>query len=246
MSNRYFLTAGRIINDVAVDVGLDPINDPVSSGAKQFVQLTRQLSIAVEEIAEIHEWEQFKRQYSFVTDVATYPDGEYPLPTDFHYMIDQTQWDRSNDLPLGGPLSSQEWQYLLGSSTVSSTISASFRQQEGVLALWPAPPADGLTIAFEYASRNWIRAAADDAWQQEVDTQADVVWLPPSLIRAYLKSKYLSSKGFSNVDAAEAVSYFLNSSGGKNGGAPILSMSGMGGGNRYINIRNVPDTGYGS
>ena len=253
MSNRYFLTAGRILNDVAIDVGLESSSDPVASTEKQFVQLTRQLSIAIEELAEVHEWEQFKREHTFTTDdsVAGPPDqtiGEYALPADFHYMIDQTQWDRSNDVPLGGPMSSQDWQYLLGRDLVSSTIYASFRQQEGVLALWPKPPADGLVIAFEYASTNWIRNAADSAYIKVIEDQADVIWMAPSLLRAYLKAKYLGSKGFSNIDATTAVAYFLNSAGGKNGGAPTLSVGG-GKRNRYPYLeqgRNLPDTGYGS
>lgn len=247
MTNRYFLTAGRILNDVAVDVGLEAATDPVGSSEKQFVQLQRQLDIAIEEIAEVHEWEQFKREHTLTTDSGTYADGEYPLPTDFHYMIDQTHWDRTNDVPLGGPLSSQDWQYLLGRDLISSTIYASFRQQEGVLALWPSPPANGLVIAFEYASTNWIRNAADSAYLKTIEDTADTVLLPPALIRSYLKAKFLSSKGFQTADAHEAVSLWLGSAGGKNAGAPVLSMGRRR--NRYPYIeqfRNLPDSGYGS
>lgn len=246
-TTRRYLEAGTIINDVVVDVGLESVSDPVSSTAQQFVQLTRQLSIACEELAEVHEWEQFKREHTFVTDDSTNPTGEYDLPADFHYMIDQTQWDRTNDVPLGGPLSSQDWQYLLGRDLVSTTIYASFRQQEGKLALWPEPPVDGLTIAFEYASTNWIRNSSDDDWIERVENTADTIMFAPSLIRAYLKSKWLESKGFGTADPAQMVALFLNTAGGKDKGAPTLNAGNNKTRYPYLEqYRNLPDTGYGS
>lgn len=246
VSNRRFLTADVIINDVAVDVGLTESSDPAGSSDQQFIQLTRLLSIACEELAEVAIWEMFKRQNVFTTNSTTNPDGEYALPADFGYMIDQTQWDRSNDVPLVGPLSSQDWQYLLGRDLVSSTIYASFRQQEGKLVLWPIPPANGLVIAYEYASTNWIRNAADDAYLQRVAASGDTILYPPSLIRAYLKSKWLASKGFGTADAADAVALFLNTTSGNDKGAPKLNAGRAR--TRYPFIepyRNLPDTGYG-
>jgi len=36
-------------------------------------------------------------------DIST--GGTYDLPADFNYMIDQTGWDRTNRVSIGGPLS---------------------------------------------------------------------------------------------------------------------------------------------
>ena len=242
---KYYLTAGRLINDVAVDVGSESAADPVASADKQFVQLTRQLNIAIEEMAEVNDWAEFKRTHTFVTITATYPDGEYPLPTDFHYMVDQTHWDRTNNAPLIGPLSSQQWHLLLGADT-TSVIDVTFRQVEGIMALYPTVPDDGLTIAYEYASTNWIRNAADNAYLKAVVSTGDTVLLPPSLIRAYLKMKYNGSKGFQTIDANQAVSMFLDSSGGKDVGAPKLSLTGRGSRYRMMGYRNIPETGFGA
>ena len=244
---KYYLTASRILNDVAVDVGLDAATDPVASADKQFIKLKRQLDIAIEELAEVHEWEQFKREHTFTTNDTMYPDGEYPLPSDFHYMIDQTHWDRTNNLPLDGNLSSQDWAYLQGSDVGSSTIYASFRQAEGLLKLWPVPPSNGLSIAYEYASTNWIRNAADNAYLKTIASAGDTILFAPSLVRAYLKSKYLGSIGFQTVSAEEAVSFFLGSSAGKDAAAPVLRMGRRRALNPLLNgYRNVSDTGYGS
>lgn len=247
-NNRYNLTASVILNDVGVEIGLDVSSDPVASTEKSWIQLVRILNIAIEEIAEMHEWQQFKREKTFTTDlVGAHAQGQYDLPTDFHYMIDQTHWDRSNNIPLGGPLSSQTWQYLKGYSVVSDSIYASFREQEGLLMLWPTPPSTGLTIAFEYASTNWIRNAADSAYLSRLVSSGDKILLPPSVIRTYLKAKYLESKGFTSVPARESLQMFFDSQIGKDQGAGRLSMNKRAGRYPYLDpYRNAPDTGYGS
>lgn len=245
--NKYYLTANVLIDDVAIDFGLEEVADPVASTDKDYKRLRRQLSIAVEELAEVHKWEQFKRSASLTTAVATNADGEYDLPTDFHYMIPQTHWDTTNDVPLGGPLSSQDWTYLLGRDLVSSTIYASFRQQEGVLALWPAPPADGLVITYEYASRNWIRNAADDDFIQRIENGGDTILFPPSLIRSYLMSKFRGSKGFDTMTAQDAIALFFDTASSKEAGAPVLNMTNKKLRYPYLEARrNLPDTGYGT
>jgi len=243
---RYYLTAERLLNDVAVQAGLDAVADPVASTAKHFVQLTNLLNIAAEELAEVHEWEQFNRRTTLTTNAATNPAGEYALPEDFHYMIPQTQWDTTNDLPVAGPLTAQIWSYLKGRDLGSSTIYVSFRQKDGLLAFWPDPPSDGLVIAYEYQSTNWFERAADGSEGAELLNSSDIILFPPSLIRAYLRAKYMESKGFATVTADMAVSTFLDSSKARDQGGPVLSANRRA---RYPLIdalRNTRDTGYGS
>lgn len=246
-TNRYYVSAATLINDVAVEVGFDANPDPVGSTERQFVQLTRLLNIGIEELSEAHEWEEFTRNESFLTNAVTYPNGVYPLPIDFHYMIPQTQWDRTNDVPIAGPLSPQQWTYLKGRDLVSSTIYASFRPVNGELALFPTPPPDGIDVTFEYQSTNWVRNANDTDYTRRVEASGDSPLLPPSLVRAFLKAKFLGAKGFQTVTAQEAVSYFLESAGAKDKGAPILNMGRGGSRFPYLNPwYNLPDTKYGS
>lgn len=246
--SKFYRTANEILNDVAVDVGLEPETDPVASTMKQFVQLLRQLNIALEELAVVYAWEQFKREATFTTDDTTNPDGKYALPSDFHYMINQTHWDRSNDLPLAGPLSSQDWQYLAGRDLASSTIYASFRQQEGMIDVWPSPPANGIEIFYEYASTNWVRDAANPGeYHNQVTEGAQTPLFAPTLLRGYLKSKYLGAKGFQTVDAEDAVALFLGTAAGNDAGAPVLNMGRRRNRHPYLEAeRNLPDKGYGS
>jgi hypothetical protein len=249
-TNLFLKTARDLINDVAIDVGIsaDEVADPFGANVdKQYKSLSRQLNIAIEELALVRAWEIFKREYSLTTDSATYATGQYPLPTDFHYMIPQTHWDTSNDVPMGGPLSSQDWQYLKGRDLVSSTIYASFRQQEGELHLWPEPPSDGLVISFEYASRNWVRNADDDAYIERCVDPSDTPLFPPVLLRAYLKAKWLASRGFETITAEQCVAQFESLTGGKDTGGPVLNLGRTRSRYPFLEAyRNLPDKGYGS
>lgn len=240
-------TATQIINSVAAQVGIAPVEDPYSSTNAVFRQLRYLLDVAGQELVILPsaQWPDLVREHE-ITTTGTETDG-FPLPDDFSYMIDQTGWERSSELPLGGPLSAQDWTYLQGRNLITSTIYASFRLMQGKFFLFPSPPAAGLNITFEYASRNWVQeAATSPATYTNVTTVgADIVLFSPILIRAYLKAKYLESKGFDSTKARDDFYIFLESIGGKSTGAPIVNLSGRAR-YPYIDLYNTPDSGYGS
>lgn len=180
---------------------------------------------------------------------------EYDLPADFKYMLDQTGWMRDQNVPLGGPLTPQDWQYLKGRDLVSSTIYASFRLNNGVMKLWPAESliSQAQTIAYEYVSENWVQPSSEtnrDNYKPEALAAGDTILIPDPVPMLYLKSRYLMSTGMDTTKAdAEFRDAFLGLS-GMSKGAPILNASGMHRGARgmpYLNTwRNVPDTKYGT
>ena len=147
-------TANKIINQVAAEIGLEPSIDPFSSTDPAFIQMRYLLNTCGEELAQAYKWELLIREHGFVTDEND--TGDYELPEDFYYMINQTGWDRSENVPLFGPLSAQDWQYLIGRDLVSHTIYASFRLNDGLFKLFPQPPPTGLDIHYEYVSKNWV------------------------------------------------------------------------------------------
>jgi len=152
-------TASNILNRVAAEVGIEPVVDPYSSADASFRQLTYLLNTAGEELATMFPWQQLQQEHEIKT--LDGDSGDYPLPVDFNYMINQTGWERAENVPLFGPLSAQDWQYLLGRDLVNNTIYASFRLQRGKFSLFPQPPPTGLDIHFEYVSTNWVVDGTD-------------------------------------------------------------------------------------
>lgn len=242
-------TANVIINRAALEVGLLPSNDAVASSDKAFVQLTGLLTSAGQELVELQPWQVLRKAYQVVVGTTTAKSsGVYALPADFAYMIDQTGWDRTNNVPMFGPLTPQGWTYLEGRDLVSSTIYAQFRLDQNCLELYPKPPPDGTDINFEYISRNWVQstdAIAGD--QDEITIGSDIVLFEPILMVKFLKVKFLEAKGMdANAARLELENMFLSRR-GKDTGAGILNAGQRQRDFPYIDpIYNLGDTGYGT
>lgn len=239
-------TASNIINRAAVEMGLTASADPYSSVDENYVLLRALLNTAGEELASAFQWEFLTRQAQVQTvDGDT---GDYPLPEDFLYMIPQTGWERSNRVPLFGPLSAQDWTWLEGRDLVGTTIYASFRIRDGLFSLFPQPPAEGLDITYEYQTKNWALDTTVTPPEpiEECDRSSDRVLFDKVLISRLLKVKYYEAKGLDSTkamdDFAQQFSFITNVD--KSG--EILSAGRTRRGFPYLDgWRNVPDTGYG-
>lgn len=157
MSGFAFDTAQNLINDAAVELGLAASSDVWASQDPNFIQLRGLLK-------SLGRWLWRKRRWSWLQQVYTFTtvqgQGRYDLPADFGSMIEQTGWNRTNRVPLAGPLSPQQWEFLAGWSqgVVYTVLFRPFNRQ-----LWLYPPVStpgSYAIAFEYASRYWAVPSA--------------------------------------------------------------------------------------
>ena len=246
MATNRFQTINDIVNHVAVEVGMTQVASVFSSADPAFRQLTTLLTTCVQELMEMYDWQILTRSYAYTTGVGE--TGDLALPSDFDSMIPQTGWERSENGPLIGPLSAQDWTYLLGRDLVGSTIYASFRLDQNQFRIFPNDPMpEGLSINFEYISRNLIQiASAPTTYTDTASMDADVVMFSPHMIRSMLKMKFLDAKGFDSTKASDAFWSAFEANTGKDNSAPILN----GGGPRplvpYLDAyRNTPDTNFG-
>ena len=244
MTTRYS-TANDVINRAAVEIGLNADVDPVSSKDEAYVQLKYLLNSAGQELVQLNDWQVMERDFAFTT--TELDTGSYDLPSDFSHMIDQTGWDRTNTVPIGGPLSSQDWAYLAGRDLVSQTIYVNFQLDGGKLQLYPQPPPVGLDISFKYMSRTWVAEQVNnDNRFTTVQTGSDIILYEPILIIKMLKVKMLEAKGFDASAARAEFELIFDSTTGKDTGAPILSADRTSRGINYISpYKNTGDTGYG-
>jgi hypothetical protein len=237
-------TANAIINRVAVEVGLLRDANPFGSSDESFIQLSELLNAAGQELVEMHPWQVLVQPFDVTTQDTD--SGTYDLPDDFSYMIDQTGWDRTNNVQIGGPLSAQDWSYLKGRDLVSQSIYASFRLVDNKFDLFPQPPPTGLNVSFEYISRNWV-APTENTRDDIVTNGNDTVLYEPIMAIKFLKLKFLSAKGFDIGPALAEFELIFNSRTGKDEGAAILNASNTGRTFPYLNgYYNVGDTGFGS
>lgn len=240
-----FKTVNDICNQVAVEVGIPKTPDVFSSSDIAFEQLTTLCDAVGYELLQDNDWEGLVREFSFVTQPGD--DGKYDLPADFGYMINQTGWDRTNNVMVGGPLSAQEWTYLLGRDLVSQTIYATFREVENQFWLFPQPPPEGLEISFEYTSRNWVLVnGTAGQFADKVAQPPDVILYEAFLFERLLKMRFLEARGFDITAAAASYMKAMQAWTAKDKGAPILNAGRTYGGVPYLDgFRNTPDTGFG-
>jgi len=239
-------TAEKIINRAATELGLASVADPFASDDPNFIQLVALLNAVGEELCSAYQWEFLTQSHQIVT--SSLDSGDYDLPTDFLYMIPQTGWERTNNFPVSGPLSAQDWTYLLGRNLVSTTIYASFRIQAGLFSIFPRPVVDGLDINFEYQSKNWVidNTTPPGVYTDECLQASDTVLFDKNLATRYLKVKYLEAKGLDATaatdDFTQVFSFLTNI---EKGVGEIISAGSRRRGFPYLDYRNLPDSNYG-
>lgn len=157
-------TAQNVVSQAALELGLiqsagDLTDDVYATTDSNITQLLALLKKSGREILDDFQWEQLRAEWSITTlgNLLHPRIGAYPMPPDFAAMIDQSGWNRTQRVPMGGPLSEQEWQYLASRMT-GVVWTVLFRPMQGLMWLYPAtstPPDQQIT--FGYKSRNWVR-----------------------------------------------------------------------------------------
>jgi hypothetical protein len=225
-------------------VGLSRVSDPFSSTDKAFTQMTGLLNAAGLELATLFHWQALIAEFTFNT--TTDAPGQYvTLPADWNGFVDQTGWDLNNEVPLIGPLNTQQWAYLKGRSLASETIYVSFRINDDALELYPEPPPADIDCSIRYLSRNWARNAASD----RIDfcsAANDTVLLDSLLTQKFLKVKFLEAKNLPSAAARMEFENVLQNRRGADQGAQVLNAGHNAGRFPYLNtVANTPDTNFG-
>lgn len=128
-----------------------------------------------QELARRHEWTVLIREATWTTLAAESQGTLANIASDLDQengarIVNETIWNRSTDLRLAGPVTSQRWQRMKA-TTVTGPYSE-YRIRAGTLYLYPAPTA-GQTGAFEYITKNWCQSsggAGQSAWAADTDT----------------------------------------------------------------------------
>jgi len=237
-------TANDILNQVGVEIGLDPVNDPFAAREATYRQMTYLINTAGDELCQLYPWEFLRKEGEIIVSAAD--SGIYDLPADFLYLQNQTMWNRTNRRPVMGPLSPQDWQLLKGWDSTGELTYVSYRLMEDKLQLWPEPPADGTQINYEYISRNWVSDSTNPGtYASRCTVGADQPLFNRTLLGRMLKVKILEAKGFDTTKAQADLNQAFQALISRNHSAPILNTCGSSTSYPYLNYRAIPDTGYG-
>ena len=239
------ITAAEILNRVAAEVGIAPVQAPYASQDPFFIQLQYLLNTAGEELMQAYPWELLVASYTFTTSDTD--SVSYDLPSNFGYILNQTSWDQTNNVPMGGPLSAQDWTYLKGRNLASDTLYASFRIAQGKFNVFPDAPTIARDLSFEFISTDWVYDPSTNpvSYKKGVDQASDTPLFDKTLITRAVKVKYLEAGGFDTTKAQADYNQIFAFLTGTEKGAPILNAGRGNAGIPYLSGYNTPDTGFG-
>src|SRR5690606_16516283 len=140
----------------------------------------------------------------------------------FRYIKNQTIWDRTEKLPVLGPMSGGEWQAVKAMFQTGPRFR--FRIRQGKLLANPAPPA-GHEWAFEYVSKFWITDETGVDLKQYFSADSDIVLLPPEIMLMGLRWRWMREKGLDYAEIFRTYELQVKDALGRDGGKPVLSMS---------------------
>jgi len=244
MANIDISSALFVVKQAQAELGLPQAVSLFSSPTVLDAQFLALLNSAGAELREYFPWEKLTNEWILTTQQSV---GSYPLPADFGYFVDQSQWDRSNHWPLLGPKSSQEWQWIKG-GLISQGPRLRYRIMGGQFQLWPVPgdPSTGTyvpwTLAMEYVSNQWVQQSAGPPPVNAnfITADTDVILLPIWCCIKFLKLKFWETKGFDTTAFRDDFLNVFTSRTGKDMGAPTLTMSPRPA-SIYIGPNNIPD-----
>lgn len=191
---------------------------------ERILQLLRLLEEEGTDLSKRGPWQGITFEATHTTTAAEDQGAITSIATNgFRSIKNGTFWDRTNKLPILGPLSDQEWQRLEGMGTTGARYF--FRIRGGKLLINPTPTA-GYTWAFEYLSKNWILDEDTVTYKQYFDDDDDTVLLPEDLVLLGLRWRWKREKGLDYAEDFATYEAQVNSDLAKDGGKPVLSMSG--------------------
>jgi len=238
-----------VVSQAMVEMGLPKPIQVVGSPDQTVQQFLALLNRAGSDMVLGYPWEQLTKEYLFNTSNCTVvTEGSVsimvqPLPSDWSYFLDQTQWDRTNHWPLLGPKTAQEWQWLKG-GLLSSGPRIRYRVVGGNLELFPGafPPAQPYSdIAMEYVADTWLKSTqTTNTFYPLVQDDTNVILFDPWVISAYLKLKYWEAKGLDTAAYSKDFVAVWEARIGKNKGAPVLTLAPRAR-SMLIGINNIPD-----
>lgn len=220
-----YWSAVDILKQLSGELGLPQQTTVVNANNVQGTQLLSLLNSAGNELLTYYPWEQFKKEWVWDT---VQDQGDYPLPADWKYFVDQTQWDRTNHWPLLGPKSPQEWAYLKG-GIVASFPRMRFRVKNNMFCLFPTPSVVNGTftpfnMAMEYVRNTWVERSGGTLADM-VQQDGDIVQYDPWLIIKFVKYKFYELKNFDTKGVQADFVRVFDSLTGKDVGAPVLSLT---------------------
>ncbi len=195
----------QIVQDAAAEMNLIPTPQSAFNASDQVgFGLGAHANRTGRQLMQRWDWEVLKRPHFFT---SVQGQAQYPLPSDFERIVDDTVWDSGNFWPVRGSLSSQEWQALKNSFWGAGMVYKRYRLIRAdtsanlVFEIDPPSGSDGENLFFEYVSNAWVNDAGTMKDRFTLDTDTSV--FSDDLMVMGAKWRYQSALGLTTTSFDE-------------------------------------------
>lgn len=234
------MTILSIAQDVAREIGFEPPNYIIGNTDTTARQLLTLISREGEWLVRRHAWAVLQKEFTITTISG---QSAYALPVDYHRLVGDSFWNRSNTRIIDGPVNPQHWQHRKANSLQAGQYySFRIKPDNGTLKVFldPTPTSNGEILTTEYISKNWVRNASGLSADITADNDMDI--FPQGLLQLGLCWRFMSAKGLDFSAIRMEYEQELNAAIAQDSNMPSF-------GNRKIsailNADNLPDRDYG-
>lgn len=202
-------SALEVAQNFADAVGFPRPSTLVTNTSDDIRQLTALINAAGRQLASRHRWQSMNFEASFTT-VAAESQGTIAaaigVAQSFKAILDDTIWNRTQRVPVCGPLSPRIWQ---ADKALSLTGPYSqFRIRQNQILFNPVPTA-GQTCYFEYASKSWCTDSTGTTYRTALAADSDIFLIPDHLFTASLEWRWLKKKGLEYAEEFQEYEYLV-------------------------------------
>ena len=194
----------------------------VASQDDQVLQLVGLLNEVMEDLTTRYVGTALQKTATWAsTGVESQGTLDALAPYGFKWMINETFWDRTQRLPVFGPVSPSDWETLKATPMTGPYLQ--YRMKEGELLLNGTLAADH-TMAFEYAS-DWAVKSATDVYKLLFTADTDTSVFPNNVLMAGLNWRWRNEKGLKYGEEFAAYERAVADFTGHDGTKPTISMN---------------------
>lgn len=213
------MTALTIIQQASSRMGLQEPQAVFGSTDPQAIQLRNLANQEVKELVRRCPWEALMTEQTFTT--VAQAEQTNAVPSDFCYYLNDTLFDRTENRKLVGPLNSTEWQREKAGPVYTSVYHA-FRFRGGELLVTPDPTA-GNTVAYEYITKNAVKAD-DDTLKAEFTADTDTCRIAEELVTLGVIWRFKKAKGLDYSEEFRTYQMEVDQAAAQDKGSPTLNL----------------------
>lgn len=208
-------------------VGMSEPSSALANQADDVIQIVELLNQEGRALSSRYMWQALTFEATFTT-VATESQGALGTiigaTQQLRRIVNDTIWDRTQRLPICGPLSKQRWQ---AQKSLTFTGPYSEYRIRGNQILFNPAPAAGHSCYFEYVSRCWCTDAGGTTFRTNVAADTDLFLLDDEVVLAGLEWRWLRKKGLSYAEEFASYEALVADLITRDGTKPRLHMDGV-------------------